>query len=431
MKGTSTMYKTRRNKIIQAMPKHSALIIPSWPQTNRSADIEWPYRPDSNLLYFSGFEEANSCLLILSQPQEKYFLFTQKKDPAREIWTGPIHGPEQASDIYQMHSSYCTSDFIHIAPEIFNEVKSLYYNFGINLSWDVKIKNLIHTLKNKHKSRISLHDPIHIISGLRMQKKPEEIQFIKKAVEISSYAHIKVMKHCKPGMNERELHGVFLSESMKRGSNAESYPGIFAGADRACTLHYINNNQILKDGDCILVDAGAEYNYYSSDITRSFPVNGKFSKAQKRIYTKLLKTQKEMISFLKPRVLFSDIQKKLVELLSIVMREENILSDSVENIIKKKQYLKYFPHSFGHLLGLDVHDITFSETKNLQLKQNFVLTMEPGLYLPLNDLSLDPELRGMGFRIEDDILITKNGAEVLSHLVPKEIENIENLMNQN
>lgn len=423
------IYKQRREQLIKSMPKNSALIIPSWPQALRSGDVHWPYRPSSDLIYLSGFEEANSLLVILSQGTKKYFLFVQPKDPKKEIWTGFIHGPEQAADIYNMHSAYLASEFTNIAPEMFKDITQLYYNFGTNKHWDTQVKNLMQNLQNNKKVFISLHNPICLMSPLRMKKDKTEIKLIKQAISISTNAHIEVMKHCKPGINERDLHGRFLFEIHKQGSHFESYPGIFASGPKACILHYTDNNRTLKNGDLLLVDAGAEYNYYTSDITRTFPVNGKFSKTQKSLYTHLLKIQKQMIQMLKPDVLFSDIQKKLVELMAILMKEENILTDSIPNIIKEKTYKKYFPHSFGHLLGLDVHDITFSKTKELKLEPGFVLTMEPGLYLPPEDCDLNPELKGMGFRIEDDILITDSGSEVLSNLVPKEVEELEDLIN--
>ena len=422
-------YKKRRDQLIQSMPEGSALILPSWPKIKRSGDVEWPYRPSSDMIYLSGFEEPQSCLVILSLPDAKHFLFVQEKDPKKEIWTGPVYGPELAADIYQMDSCYPSSEFMNIATEMLKNIQTLYYTFGINPSWDTQIETLFHTLKSQNRAFISVHDPIRIMSPLRMKKSQEEIKLIKEAVAISSQAHIEVMKHCRPGINERELHGRFLFEMMKRGARLEAYPGIFASGPNSCILHYTDNNRIMQEGELVLVDAGAEYNYYTSDITRTFPVSGKFSKIQKRLYIKLLEVQKALVQILKPGLSFSAIQNTLVELLSVLMKEEKILSGSVKEIIQKKEYKKYFPHSFGHLLGLDVHDITFFETKNFQLQEGFVLTMEPGLYLPPEDFSLASELRGMGFRIEDDILITKTGSEVLSHAVPKETEELEELIN--
>ena len=427
MFSTAEVYKSRRNEILNNMPENSAMIIPSWPETKRSGDVDWPYRPSSDLYYFTGFEEANSCFLLLSKPQAQHILFTKPKNSEKELWTGPIHGPEQATDIFQMDTCYLSSEFANIAPEILKNTNSIYYTFGINPIWDAHVNKLIQILKNKKKVSVSVHDTIRIIAPLRMIKSQEEINIIKKAVDISAQAHIEVMKYTQAGLSERQVHGRFLYEIMKRGAHSEAYPGIFASGPNACILHYIDNKCTLQNGDLLLVDAGAEYQYYSSDITRTFPINGKFSEIQKRLYKKVLEIQKSLIKTLKPGVSFKNIHEKMAESLSILMKEENLLEGSIKDIIDKKKYKKYCAHSFGHLLGLDVHDLTFSKTEDIVFKEGFVLTIEPGLYLPSEDFSLKPELRGLGFRIEDDILITKTGAEVLSHAVPKEVEEIENI----
>ena len=411
------------------MPEASALILPSWPLMIRSGNVECSYHPSSHLIYFSGLEEPHSCLIVLSGPPSKCFLFVQKKDPEKELWTGPVYGLKKAKDIFQIDACYPYTEFSQIAPKILKNVHLLYHTFGTNPAWDMQIETLIQTLKEKNRVSFSLQDPVQLIAPLRMKKSREEIQMIKKAVTISSQAHIEIMRYTRPGMSERELYGRFLFEIMKRGASKEAYPGIFASGSNTCILHYTNNNRVMQKGELLLVDAGAEYNYYAADITRTWPVSGQFSKTQKRLYKKLLKVQKKIIQTLKPGLSFKHIQNQLVKLLSTLMKEEGLLSGSLKEIIKKQKYKKYFPHSFGHLLGLDVHDITFSETKNVYLEEGFVLTMEPGLYLPEKDSSLKPELRGLGFRIEDDVLITKSGAEVLSHAVPKEAEELEDLIN--
>ena len=421
------IYKNRRARLIGNMPENSALILPSRPSMKRSGDVDYFYRPSSDLVYFSGFEEAYSYLIILSKPNVKTHLFVQKKDPAKELWTGPIYGPEQAKEIFQVDNCYPSSDFSDTALKILkNNIHSLYYSFGVNPHCDTLIEKVINALKSKKKA-LTVCDPAHLTVPLRMQKNEEEIKTIKKAIAISSEAHIEVMKHCRAGLNERELHGRFLFEIMKRGAHAEAYPGIFASGPKTCILHYTSNNRIMREGELLLVDAGAEYNYYASDITRTFPVNGQFSRIQKDIYKKLLEVQKQIIQMLKPGLSFKVIQNNLVERLSHLMKDVNILSGPVKNIIQEKKYKKYFPHNFGHSLGLDVHDPVFSERQDIELKENFTITIEPGIYLPPEDTSLKPELRGLGFRIEDDILITKSGAEVLSHAVPKEAEELENI----
>ena len=406
------------------MPEGSALILPSYPVSRRSGDVNWPYRPSSDILYLSGFEEPDSCLILLSSSQQ--ILFVQKKDKQKERWTGSIYGPKLSCKLFDMDNSYPSSEFVALAPNILKNHSSFYYPFGLNPSWDRAMDTVIQALTKKNKISPSVHDPLKLMAPMRMKKSKEEISQIQKAINISATAFKEVIRHTRPKKNERDLYGLFLHEISKKGSVAEAYPGIFASGPNACILHYTKNNRVLQDGELLLVDAGAEFNHYASDITRTFPVNGRFSKTQKRLYTKLLKVQKKMISYLKPGLAFSKIQNLLITEMAQLMKEEKLLlSQSKAEIIKQGTYKKYFPHFFGHSLGLDVHDVTGPD---VQLEEGFVLTMEPGLYLPPEDSSLPIGLRGLGFRIEDDILITKTGAKVLSQQVPKEPEEITDLM---
>ncbi len=443
------VYKKRRARLIQNMPEGSALILPSRPEQRRSGDVDWPYRPSSDILYLSGFEEPNACLVLLSPA--RHILFTQKKNPEQARWTGPIHGPELACDIFRMDSTFPSSEFARIAPELLKNSHSFYYPFGFNPAWDTLMDKIIQALTHKNKISPSVHDPLKLTAPFRMFKTKEEIKKIKKAVDITAHAFKKVMRYTQAGQNEGELNGLFVYEIRKRGALAEAYPGIFASGPNACILHYTRNNRTMQEGECLLMDAGAEYQYYASDITRTFPVSGRFSKTQKRLYTKLLKIQKKIISQLKPGMFFSEIQNNLVQALIHLMKEEKLLAGSVKNIVKKEEYKRYFPHFFGHSLGLDVHDVALSlkppsslsakrgkkpgkalfppVQRDIQLKEGFVLTIEPGLYLPPEDSSLPGELRGLGFRIEDDILIGHKGPEVLSRAIPKEPEELEDLLN--
>ena len=431
----SAVYKKRRINLCRALPAHSALILPSWPKAFGSRCIEHPYKAFSDMLYLSGFEEEDSFLLLLSDTPHQYFLFTQTKDLVKEIWTGPVLGPQKAKKIFKANC-YPIQDFSEAAGKLLKNIHFLYYPLGINPKQDQQVKQLwkkIRSQGKKHAKTLNLlqkkpqlQNPLGLIASFRKKKDPEEIALISKACLISSKAHIEVMKHTKPGLNEKALYGIFLKEIMKQGAEKEAYPGIFASGAKACILHYTQNNKVLQKGDLLLVDAGAEFKHYASDITRTFPVSGKFSKTQKRLYEKVLKVQKSLIQFLRPGLFFSEIQQKAAELLSVVMREEGLLSGSTRQIIRQQKYRKYFPHGFGHLLGLDVHDP--KDEQDIQIKEGVVLTIEPGLYLPENDKSLKPEFRGIGIRIEDDILITKNSAKVLSAKAPKEVEQIEALM---
>ena len=423
------LYKKRRLNLIETMPANSAVLIPSMPEALRSGDVHWPYRQNSDLIYFSGFEEIHSCLLIVSnRSTSSSVLFVQEKDKQKELWTGPIYGPEEVVRVFEMDQCYSVKEFLTQSSALLKNVKDIYYSFGINQYWDEQINKLIQQFQSHKKKQISFYKSNTLISPLRMKKSSEEIGLIKKSVDIAGKAHIEVMKHTVAGKNERELHGLFLSEIMKGGAGAEAYPGIFASGANACVLHYTANDRVMKEGELFLVDAGAEYKYYASDITRTFPVNGRFSLLQKRLYNKLLSVQKQLISHLKPGISFKSIQNKAVELLSELMIEESFLKGSLSEIKEKNFYKKYFPHSFGHLLGIDVHDLTAKDAGDLKLEEGFVLTMEPGLYFPPSDTSLSPEVRGLGYRIEDDILITAQGCEVLSRNTPKEVEELEALI---
>lgn len=423
------LYKDRRLRLIEKMPQDSAVLIPSMPETIRAGDVHWPYRQNSDLIYFSGFEEPHSCLLIVAnRSTSANILFVQEKDKQKELWTGSIYGPDEAGRVFEVDQCYSIKEFLNKSCSLLKQTKDIYYSFGVNPHWDEQISKLIQQLQSHKKKQISFYKSNTLISHLRMKKSPEEIELIRKSADIAGQAHIEVMKHTASGKNERELHGLFLSEVMKRGADAEAYPGIFASGFNACVLHYIANNRVMKDGELFLVDAGAEYQYYASDITRTFPVNGRFSPIQKKLYNKLLSVQKQLINELKPGISVRSIQDKAVKLLSEVMIEEGFLKGSLSEVIKKDCYKKYFPHSFGHLLGLDVHDLTAKEAGDLKLEEGFVLTVEPGLYFPPSDTSLNSEVSGLGYRIEDDVLITAQGSEVLSHGTPKEVEELEALI---
>ncbi len=427
---SAKVYQSRRKELSKFLDsssnKLSALVVPSAPLIKMPGGKEIPFRQNSDLLYLSGFEEPKSCLVILFSSQKpKSILFVEEKNKEKELWTGWVHGPELAGEKFQVDECYPSNQFSVLSLKLLKNIDSLFYSFGLNVHWDQQIKNILTNLEKKNRMSVSVHNSTHLIASLRMKKSAEEIERMRKSISASAFGHDEVMKRCAPLVNERELHGIFLSAIMKKGAKEEAYTGIFASGPNACTLHYTKNNQVLQDGELLLVDAGAEYEGYASDITRTFPVKGKFSETQKRMYEKILEVQKQIIQFLKPGVLFDEIQKKTVEWLSELMREEGLLTGSQEQIIETKEYKKYFPHYFGHSLGLDVHDPLPSKTRNFSIEEGFVLTVEPGLYLPKEDSSLKEELRGFAVRIEDDVLITKDGCEVLSEEIPKEMEALE------
>jgi Xaa-Pro aminopeptidase len=265
---------------------------------------------------------------------------------------------------------------------------------------------------------------------LRIKKTPLEIENMRKACQISSEAHVDVMRAMKPGVNERALHGVFLKGIMERGCAREGYGSIMASGASATTLHYVYNDQPCKDGDLFLIDAGGEYNFYTGDITRVYPVNGKFSPTQKRIYQKMLDLQKSLVASVKPGVTRDNLQKMAISTITEILIDEKILKGRKEDLIEKKEYHKFYMHGIGHWLGMDVHDTGATEIAGepRPLEAGMVLTVEPGLYIPQDTPGISDDLRGIGIRIEDNILVTDKGYENMTAMCPKEIAELENLV---
>jgi Xaa-Pro aminopeptidase len=273
-------------------------------------------------------------------------------------------------------------------------------------------------------------DPEEVLGPMRRRKDKTEIELMRKSAQIAAASHIEAMKSMKPGMNEREIQGIFYQKSLSQNARDVSYNSICAGGDNATTLHYNSNDQELKDGDLFLIDAGAEYKYYASDITRTYPVNGKFSEAQKEVYQAVLTVQKNMIDRVKPGVSFQELNEKANAELTQAMVDIGLLKGNVDDLLKENKFKKYYPHTLGHYLGLDVHDTGpyLLNKESCLLEEGVVLTIEPGLYIPLNDDEAPKKFLGIGIRIEDDILVTSDGCEVLSCDAPKEIKDIEDVM---
>ncbi len=289
--------------------------------------------------------------------------------------------------------------------------------------------------RNKGRSGLGLTtvaDPLSLLGELRARKAEEEIQMLRKSCQISSEAHVQIMRATRPGVSERELYGLFLYETMRRGAQREGYAAIVASGHHATALHYKSNDDICNDGELLLVDAGSEYNYLSADITRTFPVNGKFSSVQKAVYDEVLSIQKQMVAAVKPGIGFKELNEKCINLTSESLIKLGLLKKSKDEIIEKRLFVKYYPHGLGHYLGMDVHDVgayyNSSMTESVKFQPGYVLTIEPGIYIPKDDESAPPEMRGIGIRIEDDVLVTTEGFEVLTHDCPKEVAELEDII---
>lgn len=416
-------YKKRRTKILKDLKDNSiAVVFSSLPKV-RSNDTHYPYRQNSNFYYLCGFREDNCALVFIKTKDEsKTILFVQKKDASLELWDGKRLGVEASRHIFDVDEVYAYDEFNQKIKEFFVDKTTLYTEFDIG---DERIAALI------TKNIYTHHNIAHKIQKLRLIKSKSEINLIKKAINITKKAHHSAIKFDKQGRYEYELQAKIEHIFKKNGAYSDAYTTIVASGNNANTLHYIQNSKKMKNGDLVLIDAGCEYDYYASDITRTIPVGKKFTKAQKEIYNLVLNTQLKIIDMIKPKVKRSSLQEKAEILLVKGLKRLGILRGKTKEIIEQKKHKKYYPHGIGHWMGLDVHDTVPYRYKNkeeIALQKGMVLTIEPGIYIDKNDKSVPKKYRGIGVRIEDNIVVIKDGYKNLSSKIAKSIEEIENLL---
>jgi len=412
----------------------AGVLLFSGTEKARNHDVLHPFRVNSNFFYLTGFEEPESAFLYRPGAKFERVLFVRKKDPKMETWTGFRFGVDQAKKDFEMDAVYEIDDFSTKTPSLFAELSCIYYGLYQEKEFDATVEEALNKAKiilgRSGRGIIDIKDPYPLIGEKRIIKSDFEIEMTRKACELSIEAHIELMKTTKSGVNERELHGLFYHQILKRGAAREAYPSIIASGHNATTLHYEFNDRDCLDGDMILVDAGGEYNYYAADITRTYPVNGLFNKDQARVYRKVLKIQKAAIEKIKPGATLKKIGEEASLELAELMIEEDLLTGNPEALVASGEHKKYYPHGLGHWLGIDVHDAGQYEINKepRMLEPGMMFTIEPGLYIPLEDTSAPRELRGLGIRIEDNLLVTKDGYENMTAAMPKEIEDIEETM---
>ena len=428
-----SMFVSRREKIIASL-NGTPLMVASHPEFLRNDDVEHAYRPDSNLYYLTGFEEAESIFIILPGRSPQTVLFVRKKNVERETWDGFRFGTELAKNEFGVDAVFPIDEFAKHAIPLLKDYEDIYYRMYKNEWADQIFKKLLKDLKMTYGRSgyglLTVKDADTFLGEFRLRKDNYDLLNLRKACEISAKAQVVAMKLARPGINEKQIEGLIISEFYKQGAIREGYGAIVASGKSATTLHYRFNDQVCKDGDLLLIDAGAEYNYYTGDITRTFPVNGRFTAPQKKVYDAVLNVQKKVIEAIKPGIFFKDLQEMGVLLLTEAMFELGLLTGQKEDVIKSLEYKKYYPHGIGHWLGMDVHDagLYMKKGKAQPIEAGMCFTVEPGLYIPADDNSAPAELRGIGVRIEDNILVTEMGCEVLTSLVPKEVEEIEQIM---
>jgi Xaa-Pro aminopeptidase len=420
-------FKERRQKIFAQIPK-SAMILFS------GSEGGWErFRPFSDFVYVTGFEEPDAICVLLPGQEKPYRLFLREKDPSKEIWDGFRYGLSGAKDVFGADESYPIEKFAEELPKMLNGVEQVYYELQgseRDLAVIRGIKTFVSTAGRTGRGLLPIRDPKEIIGEMRLKKSSEEIKWHREACDISAEAHKVLMASTKPGMNEKDLQAILFKEFYSRGAHREGYFSIIAAGDNATILHYRDNNADSKDGDLLLVDAGAEKNYFTADITRTYPMNGKFTAAQRDVYSRVLKVQKNVIGIVRPGVPYEDLQEMAKRQITEELIDMKFLKGSVEENLKSNSYRKYYPHNIGHFLGMDVHDTGLYRVdgKSRPLEAGMVVTVEPGLYIPVDDDTVPKEYRGIGIRIEDDVLVTPEGHEVMTVKAPKEISDIEAVM---
>lgn len=417
-------FKKRRNKALQNMGAN-AMIITAHPELIRNDDVHYPYRQDSNLYYLTGFEEPESILMLLPGKNPQEVLFVRRKNPERETWDGFRFGPEGAQSEFKIDQVYPIEEFEDRAVELLKGFDGVYLHLRKDPAMDQKLFSILEQLKRAQGRTgfglVNILDANSFLGEMRLIKGEEEIQNLKIACEISAQGHLAAMKQIKPGMTERQVQAIVAYEFTSRGAAREGYNFIVASGNAATTLHYNFNDQVCKDGDLLLIDAGAEYNYYTGDITRTFPVNGKMTKPQQDVYSRVLDIQLKLISMVKPGVPFKTFHDTCADLLTEAMLDLGLLTGRKSDLIAGQVHRKYYPHGMGHYLGMDVHDrgMYFNKTEPRPIEVGMCFTIEPGLYIPANDTSAPAEYRGIGVRIEDNILVTENGCEVMTKSATK------------
>ena len=425
-------FRARRLRLIESMGSGAAL-IPTAPEATRNRDSHYPYRFDSYFYYLTGFQEPESMLLLIAGDQPKRVLFCRDKDMEREIWDGFRHGPAGALNEFGFDEAYSISLLDEMVPKLLANQAQLYYSLGADAAWDARVTHWLNQLRAQGRSGVSAPSEIvdvrTLVDEMRLFKSDYELDIMRRAAEISAGAHKRAMQITRPKMREYEVEAELLHEFYRNGSQAPAYTSIVAGGANACVLHYVANNAQLNNGELLLIDAGCEINGYASDITRTFPVNGKFSAAQKDLYELVLASQAAAIEKIRPGSHWNEPHEAALDVLIRGFIDFGLCKGSPEKVLESGDYRRFYMHRTGHWLGLDVHDA--GEYKRdgewRALEPGMTLTVEPGCYVRPAE-NVPEHFWNIGIRIEDDALVNASGCEIITAAAPKTVADIEALM---
>ena len=425
-------YKNRRINLKDSLPMNSVLLIPGADVQFRNADSAFPFRQESSFYYFSGFCEPSSLIAIVNNKDGiQSIIFVPPKDKLKEIWDGYRAGPIGAVNEFLFDKAFDNTQIDTMLPDILHGSEQVLYPIGKKHGFDQKVIDWTTSAasKDRHSKSLNIIDATSLIGNSRVIKDEHEISLIKKACDISAEAHIAAMKSVKDGDSEQYIESMYIHEFSKRGGRFPAYIPIVAGGENACVLHYVENNQILKGSDLLLVDAGCEYEMYAADITRTFPVSGKFSEEQLKIYEVVLDAMNAAIESVKEGNSIMEPQEISEKVITEGLVKIGLLDGDPEELHKAGAYKDFYMHKIGHWLGLDVHDAGdyMEGDEFMKFKPGMITTIEPGIYIS-SSMNVDDKWKGIGVRIEDDILVTKDGNENLTKKVPSDPHEIELLM---
>ncbi len=428
-------FAARRSRLMAQLPADSIVIVPGARMQIRNRDVEYPFRQDSDFYYLTGFDEPDAVLVLIPGRSEgEMVLFCQGRDPEMEIWNGYRAGPEGVKSHYGADDAYPVAEIDECMPRLLEGRTRIYHAIGVDDVVDGQVRQWLKSVRARVRQGAVAPGELVMLDTLlhemRLFKSAAEIEIMREAGRISAEAHVRAMQACREGMVEYQLEAQISYFFAMQGCHLPAYSSIVGGGANGCILHYTENRDVLRAGDLVLIDAGCELDYYAGDITRTFPVDGRFSVEQKALYELVLSTQLACIELVKPGVLWDEVHVLSVQLLTEGLVALGLLEGEPSQLIESGAYREFYMHRLGHWLGMDVHDVGDYRVagKWRPLQPGMVMTVEPGLYVSPHNDRVDARWRGIGIRIEDDVLVTQSGCEVLSAAAPKTVDEIENLM---
>ncbi|MCB1786586.1 MAG: aminopeptidase P N-terminal domain-containing protein [Gammaproteobacteria bacterium] len=430
-------FKRRRRQLMRMMGNDSVAILPTAREVIRNRDVHYEFRPDSDFYYLTGFPEPEAVLVLVpGRPQGEYILFCREKDPTKELWDGYRAGLEGAVAEYGADDAFPITDLDDILPGLLEERERVFFEMGSDPGLDKRVSDWVGQVRAR--ARAGVHGPIeflaldHFLHDMRLYKSRSEVATMRRAARLSAGAHCELMRRCQPGMYEYQLAALFSHHCRMAGAAHLAYPSIVGGGNNACVLHYVENRDTLQSGDLVLIDAGCEVDCYASDITRTFPVSGRFSDAQRSLYELVLEAQLAAIDKVRAGNHWNDPHQAAVRVLTKGLLKLGLLRGTLAKALKAQAYTRFYMHRTGHWLGMDVHDVGDYKVDGhwRELEPGMVLTIEPGLYIPHGSKGVAKKWQGIGIRIEDDVLVTSGDPDVLTRDVPKSVEQLESMMAQ-